>query len=402
MATKKVLVTLCSCSALLSTPIKADIQFNGFASIVAGKDLDDDITFGVVEHDSDISFKQDTKFALQATADLDQGLSATAQIMARGQDDFDATFEWAYLSYELNDSNTLRAGKLRLPFYNYSDYLDVGYAFPWLRPPDAMYNLLFSTFEGVSWLNTTELGDWDVSSQVFFGNTSQEFFRRSNPTQGSVDWAGINSQFSNGDWSLYGSYVRISDADIPIVENIYGNLRSNSSLNAAQQGQLNLFTALENAQQLGNLSMNGDDGYFAALGAGFNNGTLSLMAEYSEYDVEDSLLSTNKGWYVHAGYSIGKFMPHITYMKRSTDLDEGEINGNFDAPLQQGATAVTRGQFVEYTGIVLGLRYDFHPRAALKIDFLSFDDIFDAPNRAGTADNKVSNNEITFGIDLVF
>ena len=47
--------------------------------------------------------KNESVFALQLTADLQEKLSATAQIVARGENDFDADFEWAYITYEFSD-----------------------------------------------------------------------------------------------------------------------------------------------------------------------------------------------------------------------------------------------------------------------------------------------------------
>ena len=160
---------------LASNICYAEIRFNGFASIVAGKDTKD-FNFRNSDYDDSINFKPQTKFALQATADLADGLIAVAQIMARGSDDFDAQFEWAYLSYEINDIHTIRVGKLRLPFYKYSDYLDVGYAYPWITPPKAMYSLLFTTFEGISLVSNFPVGEWDISSNFSWGNVEDTFF----------------------------------------------------------------------------------------------------------------------------------------------------------------------------------------------------------------------------------
>jgi len=74
------------------------------------------------------------------------------------------------LSYEINDSTQINAGKLRIPFYRYSDFLDVGYAYPWARPPQTVYNLVFSTFDGLSIVNNHTIGDWDSTVQAVYGS----------------------------------------------------------------------------------------------------------------------------------------------------------------------------------------------------------------------------------------
>ena len=118
-------------TALASTLAHAEVNFNGFANIVAGQASSGDSQWG---YDDDIDFKQDSLFALQASSDLGEGLSVTAQIIARGQDDWDAEFEWAYLAYNFNDDTRILAGRQRAPLYLFSDYLDVSYAYPWITP----------------------------------------------------------------------------------------------------------------------------------------------------------------------------------------------------------------------------------------------------------------------------
>ena len=134
---KKLSVAVAICCALATSNASAEVRINGFASIVGGKSLDSDQT--LYGYDDDISFKNESVFALQLTADLQEKLSATAQIVARGENDFDADFEWAYLTYEISDELQISAGKMRAPFYRYSDFLDVGYTYRWVRPPQSVY-----------------------------------------------------------------------------------------------------------------------------------------------------------------------------------------------------------------------------------------------------------------------
>jgi hypothetical protein len=58
---------------------------------------------------------------------------------------------------------------MRVPFYRYSDFLDVGYAYRWIRPPKSVYNLAFSTYEGVSFVYNSQLGSWDSTLQLIGG-----------------------------------------------------------------------------------------------------------------------------------------------------------------------------------------------------------------------------------------
>ena len=92
---KKLPIAIALCAALTTTTTFAEVRINGFASIVGGKTMDDDTT--LYGYDNDLSFKNESVFALQLSADLQDKLSATAQIVARGETDFNTEFEWAYL-----------------------------------------------------------------------------------------------------------------------------------------------------------------------------------------------------------------------------------------------------------------------------------------------------------------
>src|SRR3990167_7050612 len=39
-------------------------------------------------------------------------------------------------------------GRLRLPFYLYSDFASIGYSYPWISPPEAGYFYPLSTVDG--------------------------------------------------------------------------------------------------------------------------------------------------------------------------------------------------------------------------------------------------------------
>jgi len=150
----------------VSPAMAAEIRFDGFASFVAGQVLDKDeaeaATSGIMRgFDNKLDFQQNSLFALQMRADLQEKLSATAQVTAKGQDDYNAKFNWAYLSYEINNELTAKAGRQRIPYFMYSDFLDVGYAYHWIAPPYHVYNLAgFDSADALSLDYQTDIGDW--------------------------------------------------------------------------------------------------------------------------------------------------------------------------------------------------------------------------------------------------
>lgn len=169
--------------ATSSMTVNAELTFNGFASIKAGMLFDDPKDLnnnGIIESDEnaysgfiteDLSFKDNSLFAVQASADLTQGLSATIQLMAEGRDDFDVDARWAYLSYQLSDSWTVQAGRIILPAFYKSEFEKVGYAHNYNILPRSVYTpLAFSNVEGIRFNNNTYFGDWSLASSLGYSN----------------------------------------------------------------------------------------------------------------------------------------------------------------------------------------------------------------------------------------
>ena len=177
----KKLVLAVSMAAICSSVAQAEVNISGFASVMGGKVTSGTGVPGFVGptfvanyptvgvYEEEWSFKPDSKFGLQFTTDLTEGLSATAQLVGRGADDFEATFEWAYVSYEINENWTLQAGKKRLPLYYYSDFFDVSYAYMWVRPPADNYTWQIFNYTGVNAQFNYQLGDWAVSGNIYTG-----------------------------------------------------------------------------------------------------------------------------------------------------------------------------------------------------------------------------------------
>ncbi|MFY9178344.1 MAG: hypothetical protein WAO12_01025 [Venatoribacter sp.] len=137
MLTKK----LALASAVLLTSAQMayadDLQINGFINVTAG--IVDDKTVGETDvgqgYDTGVSFDQGTLAGLQVSKRINDKTSATVQMVARGKTGYETDATWAYVSYDLTDNSTIKAGRLRTPFFQYSDFLEVGYAYNWVTPP---------------------------------------------------------------------------------------------------------------------------------------------------------------------------------------------------------------------------------------------------------------------------
>jgi hypothetical protein len=112
-------------------------EFSGFSRLVTGATIGDDAKYG--EHHDDFTFKADSLIGLQLDIELFSNLSATAQLLGTLDEHKDSGLEWLYLNYTPTTSTSIKLGQLRTSFFTYSDVLDVGYAYHWIKPPEEVY-----------------------------------------------------------------------------------------------------------------------------------------------------------------------------------------------------------------------------------------------------------------------
>lgn len=375
-----------SLAGLLSAPVYADVTINGFASIKAGMTLDsDDTLYG---YDDDLDFRNESLFAVQLSSDLGEKLSVTAQLMGRGAEDFDIGFEWAFLSYQLSDNLRLNAGRLRMPLYKYSDFRDVGYAYDWLRVPQSVYGLGFDTLEGVSLYHTTQLGNFDSALQFVAGSYSGETDVSNVFVDAEIkNILGVAWELGQDWYSFRAAYLR---GDVSI---------------AMEQAELgpgltigNVFTALNDnglAALTDAISADEDSGSFMGFGFTGDKNDWVVVAEYTKVTLDDSFIADQKNYYVSVGHRFDSVTPFVSY-ERVDNGAKTEIYAPYQNVLPPQllfpVAGIVASQLRDYQIYNVGLRYDFHPSAAFKVQYSSQKD--------KTLDD--STGLIAVGVDLVF
>lgn len=377
------------CMAVISLPaLSQDIRLNGFATIAAGTTgASDESAYG---YEDVTAFDQDSLLGLQASSNLGDGLEATVQIKAEGIDGWEPTFEWAYIGYRVNDSMKVLFGKQRHPFYLYSDYLDVGYAYHWVTPPRGVYDLPFDSIDGASMLYTTMLGDVDTSLQFGFGRSkaSVRIFGEDVDFD-AKNMMSVNATFSYESFSFrFGRSQAKLDMPISDLQALAGGWltvagETSTAAEAFDSDPLRA-AAIEMAAIPENITYEEDDASFTGVGVTYDDGTFFVVAEATLLDLSDGIIGENRSQYISAGIRIndGRMTLHGTI---GTDDDEGseDIAANIPRDITGGAstdldtavnglidltngTAVGLGADSRY--LTLGVRWDFHSSAALKFD----------------------------------
>lgn len=107
-----------SALALAVSPVMAaEVRIDGFANFAAGQMLSDSEDGSLYGYDEDVNFKPETSYGIQFRGDLQEKLSVTAQIVGKGDEDYEAEVTWAYLTYEVTDELSVKLGRSRVPHF---------------------------------------------------------------------------------------------------------------------------------------------------------------------------------------------------------------------------------------------------------------------------------------------
>ena len=169
--------------ALAAAPAPAlDWSFKAFGTLAAiGTDNDNigfrrDYTqdYGANSH---WGLGTDSRLGLQLDADFSREFHAAVQWVARNHagNFIEQNLEWAFLRWRPRDDLDLRLGRLGFDAFLLSDYRNVGYAYPWMRPPSDFYGPLFTYhFDGADLARRFSLGEGYLTLKAYAGHSNDD------------------------------------------------------------------------------------------------------------------------------------------------------------------------------------------------------------------------------------
>ncbi len=117
---------------------------------------------------SGFSLRPESRIGVQAKYTINDQAGLTAQLVSRGTKD-SPDLAWAFASYKLNQNFELYLGRKRIPLYYYSDFQDIGVAYPWVSPPPELYGWEVTNYNGASLRYNRSIGDASLTASVFAG-----------------------------------------------------------------------------------------------------------------------------------------------------------------------------------------------------------------------------------------
>ncbi|MGA8262277.1 MAG: hypothetical protein WB783_18885 [Arenicellales bacterium] len=345
------------------------ISFNGFGTlglVHSNEDQADFVSNSLVDkgagYSSAWSADVDSRLGLQLTADLTSRLSGIVQVVAERR--YDGTYtpalEWANIKFDVTPDFDVRIGRVVLPVFMTSEYRKVGYANPWVRPPQEVYHLVpVTNIDGVEASYRYHFQGFTNTLRGTFGNQDN------NIAGGGVskarDGVTVVDSLEWEDWTVFARY----SAFRLTIDNLTPLFDGFRQFGAAGQAIADRYDVKRKAVHL------------MSFGARYDPGTWFVMGEWARLDSR-SFIGKSHGWYVTAGRRFGAVTPYATLAGVALDSASstpGLSAAGLPSPLAATARGLDTGlnqllaMQATQTSLSLGTRWDFARNMDLKAQF---------------------------------
>lgn len=378
----RVISLLVLLSSLASPFARAEVEhrFSGFATLGITLNDNPDVVFrndvtqddGAYEHNG--SWENDSRIGAQWQGRWSPQWETTVQLVAK--DRFDNTLansiEWAFVRYRPVDGLDLRLGRLGADAFMLSDYRQVGYTLPWVRPPQDLYGITsLYNFDGFDLTKRIALGDAMLNLKTFYGNSSEKYptgFNNGQFTTFDFDLFGLSSDLDWSEWKLRYSYVRVevnSDLTKPL-RNVWAQVAP-------------AWPAANNL--IGNLETRGKQFRYHQVGLNYDNNDWWFQSEYVRINSDLMLVANGENAYASLGKRFGSLnlftlvgyaTPNDPELDISIPAGLPEPIGSQLNYLAQATATRLNGVRIKQHSYGVGARWDFTSKMALKFQVEKF------------------------------
>ncbi len=374
---------ICMVFLLTNARVEAvEYDVSGFMSVGAGRINTADTKFE--DYDNHISFDLDTVLAAQLDLRLTHKISVTTQVTSKGyrgngDTEYKPQFEWAYLTYQMNTAWKFRVGKMAVPYYMISDFIDVGMAYPWVRPPIDVYPyfvLPIATHEGIEFLYNKKFVAFNFVLQGIYGEFENSIMADTLTYRMKGDPVkGFNVSFSNDIYTLRYSYLDLrlsfkSPQFNQLLDAYYGLGERYPEFN-------DIADAFDTGKE---------SNKFQSVGVSADYDTWLMSAEIVEDRTKNNLSADLQGYYISVAYQFERFTPYLV-LGGSTSENGRQLPDLIRASDSLPITGIDKlivntvnelGLYAAITSAhertqTFGVRYDISDTAVIKFEVERFD-----------------------------
>lgn len=342
-----------------NTAYAVDLDISGFGSFIGG--YSEEGASYLQYREDNLDYQPDSLAGLQVSGRINDKATATVQLIASAINNWDTSADWAYITYQPRSDFTWKLGRFRGPFFLYSETLLVGYTYPWISPPYSVYNVPFTSMDGLSLSYSRSVADVDLEFQAYNGNS------RFSGYTGLLE--GIDADARNGfgfvsqaTWEHWVGRLAVHQTDL--------------SFDFSRSPQGPALQALEDSLRTAgydavadDIRIEGDRVHYVDAALQYDNGRFLGIVESIYFSSHDNTpLADNRNFYVTTGLRDGSLLYHLTYGR--ADGDESDITGNLPASsaFRPILHLVTEAFMPQDETWILGVRWEFAERMAFKVE----------------------------------
>ena len=388
-------------------------RFSAYGSLTYSRDDQDHLGFvrdlaQAAPRHAGGSLRPDSRMGLQVNYRINADTEAVMQAVAREKAaaTLGNSIEWAYVAWRPSATWQARLGRVGADIFLLSDYRNLGYAQTTVRPNWEFYGFLpIYTVDGgdLTYKFDDNAVRWSLKAQA--GRTGANV-----PVVGGDIYRLTARNFKNltltretDQWRIKaGAATMTLDREAPF------SALTNELVGVAANPAVPANIRAEAADYFSEIRFKDVRINYLTLGAAYDDGLWQAQGEISKISSGTKILIPGVAAYAQVGRRFGQLLPYVGVSGFSPQYAAVQASNNW-APigasaLQAGAVRALNSTRIDQRTVTLGLRWDFHPLAAAKLQW----------NRMHVRDNgyglwetsppytarKV--NQLSVGIDWVF
>jgi len=309
----------------------------------------------------DWRFDGDSQLTAQFTVNAQGPVRGVLQLLSKDDviDRFRPRVEWLYLGWDATPDLSLKVGRVVAPVFLMSDTRNIGFAQTAVRPNQTIYQINpITSIDGAN-LNWSEsVGGGNLSIEAAAGKTDLSL------TNGSIQ---VNRTASlAARWQQGGLTLRGGATSFELDGNLPGTQAALSTLSSGATGCTNCAAVFAQRFRFTDIK-----GSIATLAMALELGQATLQTEWARRNSNSTLIPDVQGWYLQGSYRIGAWTPYAaTGALRFKEPPLGLSTAAAAPPAAAAANAAFDHYLInpnDRKTQQLGLRWDFHESAALKV-----------------------------------